>query len=370
MFPDIYKEYSFKDVSGYVKNKSRADVELALHEASLHRQVSFEDFLALVSPAAGKYLEEMAVISKNITLERFGNTIQLFMPLYLSNECRSSCTYCGFRYENEIPRKTLTRAEIEAEADIIFGKGIRHVLALTGEDYSKTSYDYIMDAVTLLRKKFPSVSVEIYPLKTEQYAGLVNAGVEGLALYQETYDPEKYRIFHTRGMKKNLEYRLEGPDRGGIAGFRRIGLGVLLGLSDPYGELFFLGLHAGHILKNYWKTLVQLSFPRIRPTASGFQDIVPVSDREFVRFMLAFRLYIHDAGLVLSTRETAGFRDNMVGLGITSMSVESRTDPGGYSGSNELEQFAISDERTVAELTAMLKSRGFDPVKKDFDRVL
>ncbi|PJZ70342.1 2-iminoacetate synthase ThiH [Leptospira perolatii] len=367
MFTDLFDAIPFAEGVQRVISKTKNEVEAALHTSSLGKALSFEEYLALVSPSADSYLEEIASLSLDWTKKRFGNTVFLYMPMYLSNECRSSCVYCGFSYENKIPRKTLSEEEIRQEASVIAEKGIRHLLILTGEDYSKTNLAYIKNAVRILREFFESISIEIYPLNQEEYGELSVEGVEGLVVYQETYDPQVYSQYHLRGMKKNLRYRLEAPDRGGKAGMRRLGLGALLGLANPYGEMFKLGQHANYITKTYWKSNVQLSLPRMRPAEGHFDKVVPVSDREFVRFLFSMRLFLPDSGIAISTRETQNLRDHLVGLAATHMSVESRTDPGGYSGGHELKQFETEDTRKIPEITEMLRRKGIDPVFKDFD---
>lgn len=368
MYTELFDSIPFSEAVTRVLSKTKTDVEFALDRSASGRAVGFEDYLALVSPAADSYLEEMANLSRSWTRKRFGNTVSLFMPMYLSNECRSSCVYCGFSFENKIPRRTLNEPEIRKEAGILRGKGIRHLLFLTGEEYSKTNLEYIKNAVRILREFFDSVSMEIYPLDTEGYADLVSEGVEGLVVYQETYDPDAYSSYHLRGMKKNMRYRLEAPDRGGSAGFRKIGLGALLGLANPYGEMFKLGEHASYISKKYWRSTVQISLPRMRPAEGDFHETLPVSDREFVRFLFALRLFLPDSGIVQSTRESSKMRDHLAGMVVTQLSVESRTDPGGYSGGTELKQFEIEDVRRIPEIFAMLREKGLDPVFKDFDR--
>ncbi len=370
MYTELFEKTSFETGSQIIRSKTKEDVERALHRASLGVSLDFEDYLSLVSPSASSYLEPMAFLSKEIKKERFGNIIQLFMPLYLSNECRSSCLYCGFSYENKIPRKTLTEEEIRKEAEVLQSKGIRHLVILTGEDYSKTNLNYILRAISILREFFDSIAIEIYPLDTDDYRTVIDSGVEALIVYQETYDPEVYAENHYRGIKKNMRYRLEAPDRGGKAGFRRIGLGALLGLSDPLGEMFKLGEHAKYLMGEYWKTSFQISLPRMRPAAGEFQKILPVSNRDFVRYLFALRISFPDIGLVLSTRESANLRDHLSLLGITSISVESKTEPGGYSNSGALKQFEIEDDRSVSEIVSSLKKSGLDPVFKDFDRAL
>jgi 2-iminoacetate synthase len=294
VFLDVYNQHDFKSSIELVRAKSRLDVEIVLNKVITSERLEFTDYLALISPNADPYLEGMASLSKEITEERFGKTIQMYMPMYLSNECRSSCVYCGFSFENKIKRKTLNMDEIRKEAEIISAKGIQHILILTGEDYSKTPLSYLIKAVEILKEYFSSVSIEIYPMDTIDYSQLISKGVDGLALYQETYDRDTYKKYHLRGVKKDIEYRLNGPDRGGLAGFRKIGIGALLGLSDPLGEMFFLGLHASYLLKNYWQTSLQISLPRMRPAEGDFHEVISVTDREFLRFIFAFRIYFKD----------------------------------------------------------------------------
>ncbi|AYV54880.1 2-iminoacetate synthase ThiH [Leptospira kmetyi] len=370
MYSEIFEGVSFQDAVRIVHSKTKNEVETALHKSASGLPLAFEDYVSLISPSASSYLERMAHLSKEIKKERFGNTIQLYMPLYLSNECRSSCLYCGFSYENKIPRKTLNEEEIRREASVLKEKGIRHLVVLTGEDYSKTNLEYIGNAVRILRESFDSVAIEIYPLDVEPYQTMIESGTSALVVYQETYDPEVYAENHYRGIKKNMRYRLDAPDRGGRAGFRTIGLGALLGLSDPLGELYKLGEHAKYLMKEYWRTSFQISLPRMRPAAGDFQKIVPVSDKEFVQYLFALRISFPDVGLVLSTRESKTLRNNLATLGITHMSVESKTEPGGYSDSGALKQFEIEDNRPIPELVSVLKNLGLDPVFKDFDRAL
>lgn len=368
-FSEVYKNYQFSGLVELVTSKSRLDVEIALRKA-IEKKSSLDDYYALISPAADQYLEEMAQLSSSITLERFGKTIQLYMPLYISNECRSSCLYCGFSFENKIPRKTLTEEELRQESEILYKKGIRHVLLLTGEDYSKTPVIKIAQSVKILKEYFSSVSIEVYPMDVADYEKIIDHGGDGLALYQETYNSEVYKEYHIRGVKKDMVYRLDGPDRGGEAGFRKIGLGALLGLSNPLGELAYLGIHIHHILKNYWRTLVQVSLPRLRPAEGDFQKLVSVKDRDFLRYIFALRIVFRDIGIVLSTRENSKLRDNLIGLGITQMSAESRTEPGGYQGMDTLEQFETEDKRTLQEMIDLIRKKGYDPVIKDFDRAI
>lgn len=262
----------------------------------------------------------------------------------------------------------MTLDEIEREAHILHDQGFRHVLLLTGEAPGKVGNDFIAAAAKRIRPHFSSISIEVYPMETSGYQEMVEAGIDGLTIYQETYDPELYKQLHPSGRKRDYNFRLETPARAGTAGLRRIGIGFLLGLGNFRSEAFFAGLHGRHLMHHYWRTLLSVSFPRLRPAEGSFQPPNPVSDRHFVQLMCAMRLLLHDAGLVLSTRENAELRDNLLPLGITQMSAGSCTAPGGYAEDNSAsEQFTIDDDRTAAEIAEFLRTRGYDPVWKDWD---
>lgn len=363
-FKKVIQKYDPLQVIAEIEAMTAADVQRALAAEQLDNR----DFMALLSPAAEDFLEEMAQKAHAITLRRFGRTILLYAPIYLSNECHNSCLYCGFSVNNPIPRRTLTLDEIERDARILHGQGFRHILLLTGEAPGKVGNDFIAAAAERIRPLFSSISIEVYPMKTAGYKEMVDAGVDGLTIYQETYDPELYKQLHPSGRKRDYNFRLETPERGGAAGLRRIGIGFLLGLGNFRSEAFFAGLHGRYLMHHYWRTLLTVSFPRLRPAEGGFQPPNPVSDRQFVQLMCAMRLLLNDAGLVLSTRESAELRDNLLPLGITQMSAGSCTAPGGYSEEDSAtEQFTIDDDRTPAEIAELLKTRGYDPVWKDWD---
>lgn len=345
---------------------SRAGVMKAL----CRETVGFADFLQLLSPAAGDCLDIMAARAAEITKKHFGRNISIYMPLYLSSECGNDCAYCGFNRKSGLLRRTLTIEEIEKEVNFIAGQGIRSVLLLTGDSPLAAPVSYIASAVSEARKKIPQVSLEVYPMDTKDYLVLVGAGASGLTVYQETYDREAYGAVHGTGPKKDFIYRLETPDRALSAGFRKAGIGALLGLNDWRMEAAHLGGHAAYLMKKYWKAEVSVSFPRLRGSGTGFKPVAPVSDRELVQMMLAVRIYAERAGITLSTREPAAFRDNMLGLGVTHLSAGSKTNPGGYSLFTELSgegQFEIEDMRGVKETADAVKSRGFYPVFKDWD---
>lgn len=369
MFSTLFDTLDFAATAARIQERKESEVEAALDSASQGIQLTGANLEALLSVAARPYLEPIASIAREITRRRFGNTIQIYAPLYLSNECRSSCTYCGFSFENNIRRRTLTLEEVEREAGLLYETGIRHLLLLTGEDYKNTPLKYLAETARMLRDRFSSISIEVYPLKQEEYELLRTEGVDGLAVYQETYDPIRYAEVHLRGMKKNMRFRLECPDRAGQAGFRKIAVGALLGLSDPAAETFLAALHARYLVQTFWQTQISISLPRLR-AAEGLSLPPVIADADYVRYICALRLFLPDAGLNLSTREGADFRDRMSRICITHMSAGSKTEPGGYSGMETDVQFETEDRRSVAEFTAQLRSNGLEPVFTDWSPIL
>jgi 2-iminoacetate synthase len=328
-----------------------------------------ERLLTLVSPAAQGYLEPMARQARELTLRRFGRTIQLYAPLYVSNVCVNSCQYCGYNTETQITRTRLTVEQALADAEVIAGEGFRHILLVSGEDRAYISMDYLCKLAARLRTQFASIAIEIYPLSRDEYARLFAAGIEGVALYQETYDRGVYADYHLAGPKRDYDNRLDVPDRFAAAGMRSLGLGFLLGLADWRIETLALGEHAAWLMKQYWRAKLDFSFPRIRP-ATNVRDQWPhlVSDTNMVQMMLALRLCFADAGIVMSTRESAAFRDHTLGLGVTRVSAGSKTNPGGYSSDKTAaEQFTIDDDRTPAQMAEAIRAAGYEPVWKDWD---
>jgi len=363
-FLDIIKDYDPQQVRESIEGKTAADVERALAAERLRP----DDLQALLSPAAASYLEQMAARAHRLTLQRFGKNILMYAPLYISNLCTNGCRYCGFSATNQVPRRTLTLDEVWTEAKVLHDLGFRHILLVTGESPKAVNNDYLAACVQRIRPLFSSISIEVYPMETEGYRQMVEAGVDGLTIYQETFNRELYEEMHPFGKKRDYDFRLLTPERGGAAGLRRIGLGFLLGLGEFRSEAFFLGLHALHLSRHYWRTQVSVSFPRIRPADGGFQPLHPVSDRNFVQLICALRLLLPDAGLVLSTRESAALRDNLLPLGITQMSAGSCTAPGGYADKDlSTQQFAIDDDRSPEEVCRLIRSRGYEAVWKDWD---
>jgi 2-iminoacetate synthase len=325
--------------------------------------------LVLISPAAEGYLEKMAQIAHQLTLQRFGKTVRLYAPLYLSNYCVNDCVYCGFNKRHNFPRNRLKVEQALSEADIIAKEGFRDLLLVSSEDRDFISVDYLCELASKLRPKFSSLAVEIYQLTCDEYAKLFAAGIEGVTLYQETYDREVYRKYHPAGPKQDYDYRLSAADSFAQAGMREIGIGALLGLSEWRLETLALAEHAHYLMKRYWQSRVSFSFPRLRPAKDvDSAQFSLLSDKNLVQMILALRLCFADAGFTLSTREPAYLRDHLVKLGITKMSAGSKTNPGGYSGhTGAVEQFEIDDTRTPAQIAAMLKSQGLEPVWKDWD---
>lgn len=343
--------------------------ESQIDQALRRQRLSMEDFACLLSPQVNDdQLEQMAVQAHRITSQRFGHIVQLYAPLYLSNECCNGCKYCGFNADNDLPRKTLSLNEIEKDAKVLRKQGFRHLLLLTGEAPKVAGIDFLEAAVERIKPLCGSISIEVFPMDMAGYSRMVAAGVDGLTVYQETYDVKLYQELHPYGPKSNYNFRLQAPEAAGVAGLRRIGVGALLGLGDCLTDVFYTGLHALYLARRFWRTQVTISFPRLCPAEGGFQPRSIVSDRQLTQFICALRLLIHDAGLILSTRESATLRDNLLPLGITQMSAGSCTAPGGYSdNSNEGEQFSISDQRTPDEIAKLLAAHGYEAVWKDWD---
>ena len=346
-----------------------SDVEKALSQPA--GSYSLRKLLAFVSPAAEDYLEQMAQLAHRLTVQRFGRTIRLYAPLYLSNFCANSCLYCGFNKDNKCRRTRLTQKEAVAEAELIAAEGFRDILLVSSEDRDFVGVDYLAELASNLCGKFSSISVEVYQMTAGEYARLFAAGIDGVTLYQETYDRRAYRYYHPAGPKADYDNRLTTPDNIARAGMREVGLGVLLGLADWRLEALALAEHAHYLVKRYWRSHVSFSFPRLRPAhqVDGLQFEHLVSDKNLVQMITALRLCFADAGLVLSTRESAQLRDHLIKLGITKVSAGSKTSPGGYSGrADATEQFQIDDNRTPAQVAEMIKAQGAEPVWKDWER--
>ncbi|WP_118974195.1 2-iminoacetate synthase ThiH [Taibaiella koreensis] len=371
MFSEIFECYDWDTIAGEIAGKTEADVQAALQKSKRN----LEDFKALISPAALPFLEQMARLSHGLTQKRFGKTIQMYAPLYLSNECQNICTYCAFSLDNNIPRRTLSGAEILQEIAVLKQMGYDHVLLVTGEANKTVGVAYLKETIRLIRPHFSNISMEVQPLDEADYALLRGEGLHSVLVYQETYHRDHYKQYHPKGKKSNFQYRLETPDRLGKAGIHKIGLGTLIGLEDWRAEAFFTALHLQYLERTYWRTKYSVSFPRLRPIEQAGQNDPKVferymSDKELVQLICAYRLLDEELELSLSTREEERFRDHIIPLGITSMSAGSKTNPGGYAVSPQsLEQFEISDERSPEEMAAVIRAKGYEPIWKDWHPV-
>ena len=362
---------------------------------------SLSDFAALLSPVAAGELEDLCRRSQAMTRQRFGRVIRLFAPLYLSNECVNNCTYCGFSRDNPILRVTLSVPEVVCEAKALAAQGFRNLLLVAGEHPKFVAPGYLLDCVSSLHEFIPSLSLELGPMETADYQPLVQAGAEGLVVYQETYDREIYARMHTAGPKRDFDWRLACAERAYAAGFRRLGIGALFGLGDWRREAIALAAHAEYLLRHCWKAQLTVSVPRLRPCAGEFQPLTHFGDRDLAQLIAALRLFLPDVGLVLSTREPAELRNGLFPLGITHASAGSHTEPGGYTGAGKetvhqtvrgriqelaadaslrqpaagrqtaaTGQFEVADERSPSEIATLLRQLGYEPVWKDWDAAL
>ncbi|MCB1090516.1 MAG: 2-iminoacetate synthase ThiH [Verrucomicrobiae bacterium] len=350
-------------------------------------------FERMLQPAGPAELESLAARSAALTRRHFGRTMRLFAPLYLSNECVNNCAYCGFSRDNSIFRVTLTVDQVVREARHLAGQGFRNVLLVAGEHPKFVSEGYLQDCIDAIKPFIPTIGIEVGPMEDDQYAEIVQHGAEGLVVYQETYDRPVYQTLHTAGPKKNFDWRLDCPERAYAGGFRRVGIGALMGLADWRYEALRLAAHLEYLYRHGWKATYTVSLPRLRPAAGEFQPQFAISDPEFVQLICALRLSFPQVGIVLSTRESAALRDALFPLGITSISAGSHTEPGGYTGEGredlhltvrgrrvELDerpdqscatgQFDISDHRSPSQIAERLRSEGFDPVWKDWDHAI
>lgn len=362
-FKNTFNTYDWNTLEKEIYQISTEDVLTVLQK----EKIDLDDFKTLISPAAKPFIEQMAKRSNRLTKKRFGNTIQMYIPMYLSNECQNICTYCGFSMTNKIRRKTLSDTEILKEVSHIKNLGYDHILLVTGEANKTVGVSYIKHAIELIRSHFSNISIEVQPLDQEEYETLISAGLYAVLVYQETYHKAAYKTHHPKGKKSNFDYRLDTPDRLGKAGIHKIGIGALFGLEDWRVDSFYTALHLKYLQKTYWKTKYSISFPRLRPHQGGLEPKVEMTDTDLVQLICAYRLLDEDVELSMSTRENEVFRNHCIHLGITSISAESKTNPGGYSVEPQsLEQFEISDERSTKEIKEMIESQGYEVVWKDW----
>lgn len=362
-FSKLINHYHWDDIRLRIYAKTAADVERAL--AKPRRDL--EDFMALISPAAEPYLEQMAQHSYTLTRKRFGHTLSMYIPLYLSNLCSNSCSYCGFSMENRIRRKTLSLTEVQAECEVIKSMGFDSVLLVTGEHENKVGINYFKSMLPLIKQYFSYLAMEVQPLETDQYTELKAHGLDAVMVYQETYNEATYASHHRRGKKQDFRFRLDTPDRLAQAGVDKIGIGCLIGLEEWRTDCFYVAAHLEYLESRYWKTRYSISFPRLRPCEGALQPKSVMSDRQLVQLICAYRLFNNEVELSLSTRESEYFRNHAFPLGITSISAASKTQPGGYADSTEqLEQFEISDDRSASQVEQAVRAVGLEPVWHDW----
>ncbi len=367
MFSDELQKYGWDDTTAAIMSKTAADVDRALAK----ERHTVDDFMALISPAAAPRLEEMARLSRALTQKRFGKTISMYIPMYITNSCTNSCVYCGFNRHNKMERVILTPGQIKDECEAIRRLGpFENLLIVTGENPRLAGTDYLEEALKVCRPYFNNLTIEVMPLSAEDYSRLTHAGLNGVVCFQETYNRARYKVYHPAGMKSNFEWRLNGYDRMGSAGVHKIGMGVLIGLEDWRTDVTMMARHLLYLRRHYWRTRYSVNFPRMRPSEGHFQPNVVMSDRELAQLTFAFRIFDPDVDISFSTRESPDFRNNIATLGVTSMSAGSKTDPGGYATyPRSLEQFAVSDERTPAQVEADIRRLGYEVVWKDWDKI-
>lgn len=359
-----WKDFDFE---GYFNSVTDEEILKSIEKDKL----SVYDYLNLLSPKGKNHIEKMAQRAHKLTRQYFGNVIGLYLPIYVSNYCTSNCIYCGFSKKNHIVRRHMKFEEIEREAKEIAKSGIENILLLTGEAKGLVDKEYLKGGIDVLKKYFSSVSIEVMPLDEEDYRYLAEDGLDGLTVYQETYDEKRYAEVHLSGEKRNFKYRLDTPERGAKAGLRTIGIGALLGLGDIRSDAFKTGLHLKYLIDNYPNSEFSISFPRVNEAEGNLKDSYAVDDITFVQIILANRIFQPTAGITLSTRESAYMRDNLLQLGITKFSAGSKTEVGGYSHENEsTAQFDITDNRSVEEIVEAIRKRGLEPKYKDWETLL
>lgn len=356
----LVKRYEYNQYTG-------RDVEKALSK----EQLSIEDYAAILSPAAMPYLENMARKAMLETRKHFGNSICLFTPLYIANYCENECVYCGFNCKNKIHRGKLSLNEIEKELKAIATTGLKEILILTGESRNASGVEYIGEAIKLATKYFSTIGIEIYPLNSEEYAYLNKCGADFVSVYQETYNPDKYEQVHIRGPKRIFPYRFNAQERALIGGMRGVAFGALLGLDDFRKDAFAAGLHAFFIQQKYPHAEISFSTPRLRPYINNAKNNPnDVHEKQLLQVMLAYRIFMPFAGITISTRERASFRDHVIGMPATKISAGVSVGVGGHSQEEKGdEQFEISDPRSVQEVNQMIIDRGLQPVYTDYVRV-
>lgn len=370
--PDM--EVIDSDIGGQVIEKMNAYDCTKYTEAEVKRALtadypSVEDFAALLSPAAEPFLEEMAKKATVETRKHFGNSVYLFTPLYISNYCENYCVYCGFNCHNNIRRAKLDTDGIRREMEAIAKTGMEEILILTGESRKMSDVEYIGKACSIAHEYFKNVGIEVYPMNTDEYRYVHECGADYVTVFQETYNSDKYEKLHLGGHKRVFPYRLNAQERAIRGGMRGVAFAALLGLDDFRTDAFATGVHAYLLQRKYPHAEISFSCPRLRPIVNN-DKINPrdVHEKQLLQVMTAFRIFMPFAGLTISTRERAGFRDNVIGMCATKISAGVSTGIGSHTEEDSLgdNQFEISDGRTLGEVCGAIRSRGLQPVMNDY----
>lgn len=330
---------------------------------------SLEDFKALLSPAAEPFLEQIARKARLETRKHFGNSAYFFTPIYISNYCENYCIYCGFNCHNKIKRAKLSMEEIHEEMKAIADTGLEEILILTGESRKASDVKYIGEACKIAKKYFKNIGIEVYPMNSDEYRYLRECGADYVTVFQETYNSDKYETLHLAGHKRIFPYRFNAQERALMGGMRGVAFAALLGLDDFRKDALGTGMHAYLIQRKYPWAEISISCPRLRPIINN-ASINPkdVHEKQLLQIMCAYRLFLPFAGMTISTRERAEFRDNVVGLAATKISAGVSTGIGSHSESEDKgdAQFEIADTRGLDEIYESLKKRGIQPVMNDY----
>ena len=346
---------------------TEADVKRALAKDRLEPY----DFGALLSPAAVPFLEEIAKKARQVTRDHFGNAVTMFTPIYTSNYCENRCRYCGFNRDNDIQRARLTEEEVDKEMASIAATGLTDILILTGESRKHSDLQYIGMCVKKASKYFTSISMEVYPVNSDEYRYLHECGADYVIVFQETYDPLTYAAFHAGGPKRIMSYRFNAQERAIRGGMRGVGFAALLGLRDDWRrDAFCCGMHAYLLQRKYPHAEIAFSLPRLRPTNVHKEDDVKVSEKDLLQVAMAYRLFMPFASETISTRELPRFRDGIVNICATKISAGSSVEIGGHSDVEDKGdgQFELSDTRNVQQVREALVRQGLQPVFNDYVR--
>lgn len=362
---DLMDQVTAEIETYYADEYTEEDVKAAIEA----ERCSLENFKALLSPAALPHLEEIARKAQLETRKHFGNSVMIFTPLYIANYCENYCVYCGFNCHNQIKRAKLNAKEIEREMKAIADSGLEEVLILTGESPKMSDVTYIGDACKIARKYFKVVGLEVYPMDSKDYAYLHECGADFVTVFQETYNPEKYKTLHLGGRKRIFPYRFNAQERAVMGGIRGVGFAALLGLDDFRKDALATGMHAWLLQRKYPHAEIAFSCPRLRPIINN-DKINPkdVHEPQLLQVICAYRIFMPFASITISSRESAKFRDHIIKIAATKISAGVNVGIGGHSQEEEKgdEQFEIDDGRTVDEIYHMIEKSGMQPVMTDY----